>query len=107
MKGHNLTLLSMIENDVISIGSAEPLLSHLVEVKDSGTIGDAVWCKVALAVLQHIYFSDFTPLCHEVVDIGIEKSTHLVNRMGVGRHWTDEGNRYRNHFESIRSHFKV
>ena len=46
----------MIDNDIISIESAEPILSHLVEVKDRGIIGDSVWCKVALSVLQHVYF---------------------------------------------------
>ena len=95
----------MIENDVISIESAEHILSHLVEVKDRGVIGDAVWCKVALSVLQHIYFSDFTPMCHQAVDIGIQKATRLVNTMR--RDWTDTGNKYRDRFESIRRHFKV
>ena len=95
----------MIENDVISIESAETLLSHLVEVKDTGVIGDSVWCKVALSVLQHVYFSDFTPLCHEAVEIGLQKSIRLVST--IGRHWTDEGNKYQNQFASIQRHFST
>ena len=98
----------MIENDVISIAPAEVLLLHLTEVKDRGVIGEAVWCEVALSVLRHVYFSDFTPLCHEVVRIGIEKSDCLArNGIGVKYHWINKANKYRSEFESIQNQFKV
>ncbi len=92
----------MKENDVISIESAETLLSHLAEAEDSGAIGDAVWCKVALSVLEHVLYSDLTPLCHEAVNIGIQKSARLISD---GKHWADDGERYGNKFLSIQRSF--
>ena len=94
----------MIKNGVISIQSAETILSHLVEAKDRDVIGDSVWCKVALSVLQHVLFSDLTPLCHEVVEIGFQKSARLIS--ATEKYSTEDGTKYRTEFESVERYFR-
>ena len=63
--------------DVISKGAAAHILTYLIEVKDRGIIGDYAWCKIALSVLLHLYFSDFTPIAHEVLKVGKSKTEYL------------------------------
>ena len=92
----------MIDSDVIDKQSAEYLLTYLVKVKDRGVVGDMAWCKIALSVLRHLYFSDFGNIAHEALAIGIEKSTRIIHN---GSH--DLGVKLRSEFESIKAHWDI
>ena len=93
----------MIDFDVISEDAAQHILAYLIKVKDRSIIGDIAWCEIALSVLNHLYFSDFNHIGHQVLVIGIEKSTHLI----TDKDWRDKASKLRNNFESIQSHFDV